>query len=260
MLWQNEPSRNKWVLIAKVYSFLRDEFGKSKVPLAEFLKYACPIMHVVEPASYFKVVGRALLKHADGSFKVVQVTPDPSLKTIQHHGRSSPSTEVELVSEMVRKGYCPDEGFLFVERISANRNSIMTSSATLKPTTAEDSFSEVPSFSTSGKESPDIKYPLTPEVGDATTDTTPLDMYSMIYSNGEDSEASYGFRNKFSTTMQQAQPLLDVSNVNPRHCVDIDNPWQVNQLLIYGGTEMDRCKSSLYNKEAETNNYSLLFQ
>lgn len=226
MLWQNEPSRNKWVLIAKVYSFLRDEFGKSKVPLADFLKYACPVMHVVEPAAYFKVVGRALVKDADGNFKVIQVAADPSLN-IQQRCRSGPSTEVDLVLAMVQNGYCPEEGLYLVEKISKNRHSIMTSSVSSKSVLPSDPCSTATGFPMIDRGSPDTKHPLTPEVTGSTTAETPLAIPPMIYGN------------KVAMNLQYGEPLLEINGMSAQHCIDIDKPWQVDQLLAYTGSEVD---------------------
>ncbi|CEJ95236.1 hypothetical protein VHEMI10727 [[Torrubiella] hemipterigena] len=239
MLWHNEPSRNKWVLIAKVYSILRDEFGKPKVPLADFLKYACPVMHVVEPAAYFKVVGRALVKDTDGNFKVVQVAPEPSLKKIRQHCRSSPSTEVDLVLEMVQNGYCPEEGLCLVEKMTKNRHSIMTSSVSSKTVLPSDSWSTATSISMADKDSPDTKHPLTPEVMDSTTTEMPLVISPLIYGNGEDAETSYNFANKLTMSSQNGEPLLEINGLSAQQCIDIDKPWQVDQLLAYTDSEID---------------------
>ncbi|KAL7917608.1 mating-type protein MAT alpha 1 domain-containing protein [Trichoderma austrokoningii] len=67
-LWNKDPHRNKWALVAKVYSHVRDQLGRDQVSLSSFLDVACPMMQIVDPATYLETLGWS----DDASLKLVQ--------------------------------------------------------------------------------------------------------------------------------------------------------------------------------------------
>ena len=48
-LWQADPTKAKWTILAKAYSKLRDKVGKKKAPLPPFLAINAPFIGVVRP-------------------------------------------------------------------------------------------------------------------------------------------------------------------------------------------------------------------
>nr|AZR66143.1 MAT1-1-1 [Ophiocordyceps xuefengensis] len=127
-LWHKDPFRNKWALIAKVYSFVRDQIGKDKVSLAYFMSLACPTMSIIEPAAYLNALGWFVQDDA-GSQKLLQ---DESSSKLDQPGLLSaeyPSTEVELLSALVSNGYFPDQGVDLVERMGSSHSGIMATRA-----------------------------------------------------------------------------------------------------------------------------------
>lgn len=56
-LWQAEPCKGKWSIIAKAYSLVRDLKGKDDAPLDAFLKINAPFIGIVNPEEYMSVLG-----------------------------------------------------------------------------------------------------------------------------------------------------------------------------------------------------------
>jgi hypothetical protein len=124
-LWQHEPFRNRWTLIAKVYSFIRDEVGKQKVSLPYFLGICCPIMKIISPISYLHFFGWTVEgNEKEGQKLVRQWTPtDTQIEGIQ--SQSYPNTEIDLLRTMLSLGYLPEESMLLMERMRSNSNGVM---------------------------------------------------------------------------------------------------------------------------------------
>lgn len=126
MLWNQDPFRNKWVLIAKVYSFIRDEIGKEKIPLAQFLGVCCPIMRTVEPADYLATLGWQV-DYDNGGQSLVRSDMDVDHNLTEIQSDDFPTTEFELLSAVLEDGYLPDESAELMERMGASSNPLMAS-------------------------------------------------------------------------------------------------------------------------------------
>ncbi|KAH6874951.1 MAT1-1-1 [Thelonectria olida] len=124
-LWGKEPFRNKWALIAKVYSFARDEVGKCNISLGGFLAICCPIMNIVDPSVYLPTLGWVLREDGTGSQILVQ---DPAVTVAPTQIEVVPSTEIELLKALLNTGYLSQQGYRLMERLCANTNGIMTTS------------------------------------------------------------------------------------------------------------------------------------
>jgi hypothetical protein len=129
-LWNKDPFRSKWALVAKVYSFVRDEIGKDKVSLAYFLSLACPTMRIIDTSSYLAALGWILREDEGGSHKLVQDESTAILEPSSSQSQDFPSTEIELLSTLIRVGYFPDQGVDLMERMGANQNGIMATRGT----------------------------------------------------------------------------------------------------------------------------------
>nr|QKY89080.1 mating type protein 1-1-1 [Calonectria hongkongensis] len=124
-LWSKEPNRNKWALIAKVYSFARDEVGKGNISLACFLSLCCPIMKIVDPGVYLATLGWTIQEDETGSQRLVQ---DPSTINDCFQSETIPTTEIELLQAVLDTGYLSQQGLILMARLNANNNGIMTTS------------------------------------------------------------------------------------------------------------------------------------
>ncbi|KND90383.1 Mating-type protein MAT-1 [Tolypocladium ophioglossoides CBS 100239] len=126
-LWNKDPFRNKWTLIAKVYSFVRDAIGKDKVSLSYFLSLACPTMKIIDISAYLAALGWILHEEEGGLQKLVR---DESAATLELESQDFPNRELELLSTLVRVGYFPDQGVDLMERMGSNQSGIMATRGT----------------------------------------------------------------------------------------------------------------------------------
>ncbi|KAF7548338.1 hypothetical protein G7Z17_g7125 [Cylindrodendrum hubeiense] len=122
-LWNKDPFRNKWALIAKVYSFVRDEVGKGNISLSRFLDVCCPTMNIIDPSVYIAALGWSVTHDDTGSQILLQ-----NLSTNLDHFQDEnvPNTEMELLRALLHTGYLSDRGLALMERLSENNNGIMT--------------------------------------------------------------------------------------------------------------------------------------
>lgn len=129
-LWHKDPYRNKWALIAKVYSFVRDQIGKDRVSLAYFLGLACPTMGIIEPSAYLSTLGWFVQEDDSGSQRLIHDGSSAILNQSSTLLSEYPSTETELLSALVKVGYFPDHGIDLVERMISSPSSIMATRIT----------------------------------------------------------------------------------------------------------------------------------
>nr|AKM95173.1 mating-type protein MAT1-1-1 [Cordyceps militaris] len=118
-LWNKDPFRNRWAMIAKVYSFIRDEMGKKRAPLSSFLMAACPAMDILPPDEYLQVLGWAVEDTEQGTKMLVQ---KDELRAPKETTRTCPDSELELFQGMIELGYMPDENIFLLEALLAQDN------------------------------------------------------------------------------------------------------------------------------------------
>lgn len=56
-LWQVEPCKGKWAILARAYSRVRDIKGKNNAPLDRFIQINAPIVGIIKPEDYMSVIG-----------------------------------------------------------------------------------------------------------------------------------------------------------------------------------------------------------
>lgn len=79
-LWQHDPFKAKWAILAKSYSIIRDKHG-SDVSLDTFLNLTVPFIGLIEPPDYLDTMGWQIAMDDDHQYNVVRntsVEPDVS--------------------------------------------------------------------------------------------------------------------------------------------------------------------------------------
>ncbi|KAH8651751.1 MAT1-1-1 [Ilyonectria robusta] len=122
-LWNKDPFRNKWALIAKVYSFVRDEVGKRNIALSRFLDVCCPAMNIIHPSRYIAALGWSVT-YDDAGCHVLHQDRPTDLDHFQNE--VVPSTEMDLLRALLQTGYLSDRGLALLERLGESTNGIMT--------------------------------------------------------------------------------------------------------------------------------------
>nr|QDH06609.1 mating-type A-1 protein [Epichloe glyceriae] len=249
-LWNRDPFRNKWALIAKVYSFVRDEVGKDKVSLAYFLGFACPVMGIVEPQAYLSILGWSV-EGVEPLQRLVQDEAVAALGQSHFSGCEYPSTELELLSGLVNVGYLPEQGIDLIDKLGTNSNTIM---ATSNPRlTLPVSYTpEKLQFMNTIRSDP---VQATKELfGDAYDDYTVqmlgvrshdvenLDSINHLPMQMDlpDPRYYYNYSTSHSQLAVNGAPILRFENIPDHESFDIDNPWDVDAMLGQSQSEGQR--------------------
>nr|AML61199.1 mating type protein MAT-1 [Curvularia lunata] len=66
LLWDADPNKSLWSLMAKAWSNIRDQVGKDQAPLDEFFGLICPHLELPDPASYLDLHGWTLVVNQEG--------------------------------------------------------------------------------------------------------------------------------------------------------------------------------------------------
>jgi hypothetical protein len=107
-LWEQDPNKTLWSLMAKAWSAMRDQIGKKKVPLDQFFQIICPYLNILSPDTY--------LERHGWNFKI----NEEGTPTLSHNptSRSSESSSVgftdttlsveDIISVCQSMGYAQD--------------------------------------------------------------------------------------------------------------------------------------------------------
>ena len=126
VLWQNDPFKAKWSILAKSYSLIRDSQGKANAPLEKFLAINGPLIGVIEPAQYLEALSW-------------EVAVDENGQTVmRRHGNSIDEqlfiTNVS-VNDVIRNSY--DQGYFtgdLAKVLLSKNEAAMTMAASVQPT------------------------------------------------------------------------------------------------------------------------------
>ncbi|KAM0249598.1 hypothetical protein ACHAP5_002724 [Fusarium lateritium] len=125
-LWNQEPWRNKWALIARVYSFIRDHVGKNRINLSAFLGVVCPMMKVIHPDDYLRTLGWISAQDAEGNLLLRQDKAVMNANLDAPRDIDHPITEFDLLTAVLTAGYFGDVAQTLQTRLWACQHSIMT--------------------------------------------------------------------------------------------------------------------------------------
>ena len=126
ILWQNDPFKAKWSILAKSYSLIRDSQGKANAPLEKFLAINGPLVGVIEPAQYLEALSWEIAVDEDGQ------------TVMRRYGNSIDEqlfiTNVS-VNDVIRNSY--DQGYFtgdLSKALLAKNEGAMTMAASEQPT------------------------------------------------------------------------------------------------------------------------------
>ncbi|KAF2838980.1 hypothetical protein M501DRAFT_1003507 [Patellaria atrata CBS 101060] len=113
-LWRSDPTKNKWAIIAKAYSEIRDTVGRVNIDLKEFLDLVCPELGLVPADAYLEVFGWVTQEndgvrtvHRVANFDATSLHPD-----ILYTNKTS----TDLVH------FCEQKGFFFKPSVAPTAN------------------------------------------------------------------------------------------------------------------------------------------
>lgn len=100
MLWDNDPFKAKWAILASAYTKIRDYVGKLSAPLARFLRLACPKIGVISPEEYLQTMGWSL-----EAAVIVPGQGVPMLHNLPNSIKSTSMTTRDVVGFVGEQGY-----------------------------------------------------------------------------------------------------------------------------------------------------------
>lgn len=137
-LWQDDPFKAKWTILAKAYSIIRDDKGKENARLDSFLAINAPYIGVLPPAEYFKMLGWKF--STNGNYETILTRESTVTLINQGHVTTNFSVE-DIVQHCYACGYIAGEGSM----IAAGDGSTMTMATTAQPTESSSDEPVVPS-------------------------------------------------------------------------------------------------------------------
>lgn len=246
-LWNKDPYRNKWALIAKVYSFVRDQLGRDKVSLSYFLNVSCPIMKIIEPSIYLSSFGWSV-GDDDGSPRLFQAD-DASIAQLMDSD-DHPNTENDLLSAIIQVGYLPDDSINLMDRMNANSSGIMTTASNPAPpiSTKEKSefmkVVEIDPFQAAkellGDHYEEKRVAVLGVKSHLVEDLNTVSHLPLQFTY-PDPRQIYNYASSTVAQPYQAEmPHLDYFTMNQSDTFDLDNPWDFDKMLGYKENEGDR--------------------
>ena len=105
MIWQTDPFKAKWTLLAKAYSIIRDVKGKDATSLEKFLAISAPYIGIVPSAAYFTTLGWEVVVKEEGG-AVVRRNPDVKLASCNQATNYSVD---DIIDNCYRHGFVSGE-------------------------------------------------------------------------------------------------------------------------------------------------------
>lgn len=125
-LWQADPTKAKWAILAKAYSEIRDKIGKKRAPLPPFLAINAPFVGVIDPDDYLRILGWELIDRDGQTILRRAARPDGAVYEISMITTNA-SVE-DVISNSYHHGYINQENF-GVATLSGGMSVIMATSA-----------------------------------------------------------------------------------------------------------------------------------
>lgn len=136
-LWQQDPFKAKWAVLAKTYSLIKNRVGKRKAPLNTFLQLTCRKMGIIAVADYLKILGWDMTH--EGGLLVVSRVALPDLAAFHPSILNCSLNHIDLLQFVLNKGYLSARSGFDKEVRDANRY-ILASTPTMTPEKAQAAF------------------------------------------------------------------------------------------------------------------------
>ncbi|KAH0497176.1 hypothetical protein TgHK011_004505 [Trichoderma gracile] len=246
-LWNKDPYRNKWALIAKVYSFVRDQLGRDKVSLSYFLNVSCPIMRITEPSIYLSSFGWSVEDDA-GSPRLFQA--DGASIAQPMDSDDHPNTENDLLSAIIQVGYLPDDSINLMDRMNANSNGIMTTATNSVPAISTKEKSEfmkvveTDPFQAAkellGDHYEEKRVAALGVKSHLVEDLNAVSHLPLQFTYPDPRQIYNYASSTVAQPYQPEMPQLDYFAMTESDTFDLDNPWDFDKMLGYKENEGDR--------------------
>jgi len=103
-LWQTDPFKAKWSILAKAYSVIRDHEGKEKAPLDGFLSINANFIGIIDPGSYLVMLGWQIAADGDGQI-VLRREFEVNVNSLDVHLLTTNASVNDVVCNSYLHGY-----------------------------------------------------------------------------------------------------------------------------------------------------------
>ena len=126
-LWQSDPFKPKWTVLAKAYSVIRDVRGKKHAPLDAFLAVSAPFVGIIPGSKYLSVLGWEIAVNDEGNRSLMRRF-DPDLNTLDSDVVSTEHAVHDIIQHAYEQGYIPADGaeFRVTGQAAAMQNVMVT--------------------------------------------------------------------------------------------------------------------------------------
>jgi hypothetical protein len=103
-LWEEDPFKAKWCILARAYSAIRDQVGKSNAPLDRFLALVSPEFGIIAVKDYLQTMLWECEIDVDGVMKLKR-TSAPDIASFDHRIQHTSMTDKDVVHLCARRLY-----------------------------------------------------------------------------------------------------------------------------------------------------------
>ncbi|PGG98886.1 hypothetical protein AJ79_08762 [Helicocarpus griseus UAMH5409] len=101
LLWTSDPFKAKWAILARAYSIIRDSHF-DQVELESFLALIVPLIGIIAPSDYLRVMGLQLVVDMDKQFSITKT--DHNIELTQEDLTTNLSVD-DIVAHCYQSGY-----------------------------------------------------------------------------------------------------------------------------------------------------------
>lgn len=105
--WQSEPAKDKWAILAKAYTLIRDKKGKANAPLDVYLDLAAPRVGILKPDEYMIKLGWEIVVGSNGE-TLLRRNPD-TYKAYSNSGVILNASVQDILATCYEHGYIDAE-------------------------------------------------------------------------------------------------------------------------------------------------------
>lgn len=260
-LWNKDPCRNRWAMIAKVYSFIRDEAKSGKISLAEFLTVCCPIMKIIEPSKYLSSLGWTVRHEVNKSPSLDYDPTGTAMTYAEVESHVFPTTEGDLLKALFNVGYLPEDSTTLTARMTANSNAMMTTTSPVPRTNYKLRFittiQQDPIRATRELFGQHFDEQVMQDHGYRVHTTEDLSSIAHIPMTPpppmpiNQYQAAPGYNAHLDLSVNQ--PIMNWDPVPEHDPFDISNPFALDQLLGISPMEVESCKSPSKHSRGTSN-------
>ncbi|KAG9585694.1 mating-type protein MAT alpha 1, partial [Aureobasidium melanogenum] len=102
-MWQNDPFKAKWSILAKAYSTIRESNTKDAAPLDKFLALTCPLIGIIPRDDYLGVMGWSIVDTA--GVKIMERMYTPDISSFPENILTTNLSSEEIVAHCQRVSY-----------------------------------------------------------------------------------------------------------------------------------------------------------